>query len=29
MSTFVLKHIEQYVENTKHAFQYKTCTLAP
>ena len=29
MSTFVLKHIEQHVESTKHAFQYKTCTLAP
>eukprot|EP01043_Picozoa_sp_COSAG02_P052822 COSAG02_NODE_5750_length_4068_cov_1.970522_1_plen_196_part_00 len=29
MSTFVLGHIEQYVESTKHAFQYKTCTLAP
>ena len=33
MSTFALKHtsipVEQHVESTKHAFQYKTCTLAP
>jgi hypothetical protein len=27
LSTFVLKHIEQHVESTKNAFQYKTCTL--